>query len=267
MPVQTQGWWLILPAAGFGRRMGHATPKQYLQIDGRSILEITVSRFARIAGLNAIFLVHSPDNRDRIDTTHLSACAGDVPVFPVPGGQTRADSVRFGLSFFRQHWQTLWALTGSSQHADVHWAGQQVLVHDAARPCVRPEDVQRLLAAAAEGQGALLGAPVSETIKEVGQTQQVITTRDRRRLMRALTPQSFPAGALYDALCQARAEGAEVTDESSALERLGWQPQIVSAATDNIKVTHPEDLTLATAILQRQGVLTTHALAETMESE
>jgi len=253
----SNGWWLVLPAAGFGRRMGLATPKQYLEIAGRSILEITLSRFAGVSGLNAVFLVHGPQARERIDTDRLSALIDHVPVFPVPGGQTRADSVRFGLSFFRQHWQTLFRLTSdySADEIAATWANQTVLVHDAARPCVRPDDIRQLLAEYSPEHGALLGAPVNETVKEINTAGQVEHTRDRRYLMRALTPQCFPVGALYEALCQARAEGVEVTDESSALERLGWHPRIVRGATDNIKVTHPEDLDLARVILERQGVL------------
>ena len=239
-------WWLLLPAAGSGRRMASATPKQYLRFGRRSVLEITLSRFANIPGLAGVILVTSgaiPDDVDRM------LRAQRTPVHRVDGGATRAQSVRNGLTVFRERWHEL--SLPSADSGETEW----VMVHDAARPCVRPEDVERLLDEARAPGGGLLTAAVRDTIKRVDIDGRVAETVDRRPLMHALTPQLFPVGVLRNAIDTALADGFEVTDEASAIERAGLRPRAVLAAADNIKITHPEDLAIAQAILGQQGVL------------
>lgn len=239
-------WWLLLPAAGSAQRMKSDVPKQYLRLGERSVLELTLSRFADLPGLAGVILVTSGPVPQAIGEA-LSSYG--VPVHRVDGGASRAESVRNGLAMFRDRWPDL------SPSQTESGASEWVMVHDAARPCVRPLDVERLLTAVRAPEGGLLAAPVRDTIKRVDRDGRVAETVDRSALMHALTPQLFPAGVLLEALEGALAAGFEVTDESSAVERAGLRPRAVVAAADNLKITHPEDLAVARAILVRQGVL------------
>ncbi|WP_322522303.1 2-C-methyl-D-erythritol 4-phosphate cytidylyltransferase [Guyparkeria halophila] len=252
-PAEAGRWWLVVPAAGFGRRMGGDTPKQYLSLGGRSVLEVTLSRFADLPGLAGVVLVTG----DGFPVGALNAPQlGGVPIHRVDGGASRALSVRNGLALFRDRWASL---SAGERHEPAEGVGdglgEWVMVHDAARPCVTPADLHRLLAAARYPDGALLTAPVRDTIKRVDANGRVVETVDRRVLRHALTPQLFPVGVLLEAIEQGLAAGAEITDEASALERLGLSPLAVDAGTDNLKITHPEDLGIARTILRRQGVL------------
>ncbi|MGC9456909.1 MAG: 2-C-methyl-D-erythritol 4-phosphate cytidylyltransferase [Halothiobacillaceae bacterium] len=229
-------WWLVIPAAGVGQRMQSEQPKQYLSMGGdRHMLAITLSRFLSLPGLAGVVLALASDDPGEHDW---------LPAMPVPlrlvvGGATRAVSVCN-------------ALEAVAREADEQtW----VLVHDAARPCVRPEDVRRLLRIGAQGEGAILGAPVRDTMKRVRPDGVIDATVPRGDLFHALTPQMFRLGALRRALGDAARDGATVTDESSAMERLGVRPRLVEGSQDNIKVTYPEDLSLAVEILRAQGVL------------
>ena len=239
-------WWLLLPAAGTGRRMRSEVPKQYLPLAGRTVLEVTLSRFLGLPGLVGVMLVTSGDLPEAVEAA-LARCP--VPVQRVPGGATRAESVRNGLVGLRDLSGTRTAAMSGDGEGD--W----VLVHDAARPCVRPDDVESLLRMARAPEGGLLAAPVRDTIKRVAADGFVDETVDRASLMHALTPQLFPARVLLDAIEAALAAGYPVTDEASAVERAGWRPRAVAGAADNLKITHPEDLAIARAILVCQGVL------------
>ncbi|MFI9652070.1 2-C-methyl-D-erythritol 4-phosphate cytidylyltransferase [Guyparkeria halopsychrophila] len=248
-PAEAGRWWLLVPAAGFGRRMGNDTPKQYLSLGARSVLEVTLSRFANLPGLAGVVLVTGDGVPEgALDALHLVG----VPIHRVNGGASRALSVRNGLALFRDRWASL---SPRARHEPTDGLGEWVMVHDAARPCVEPADLHRLLAAARYPEGALLTAPVRDTIKRVDADGRVTETVDRRVLRHALTPQLFPVGVLLEAIEQGLAAGADITDEASALERLGLSPLAVDAGTDNLKITHPEDLGIARVILRRQGVL------------
>jgi len=232
--------WAILPAAGSGRRMASEIPKQYLQLAGRSVLEHSL----------CAVLAH-PD----VEGAIVATAAGDVrwarwtmmegkPVQRVDGGAERADSVRAGLLALRER-------AGDS----AAWA----LVHDAARPCLRLEDLDRLIRRCLDaGEGGLLAAPVRDTLKRVDPaaaagSHRALATEARAGLWRALTPQLFPAQALLDALEHARAEGVAITDEAMAMEHGGAQPLLVEGAEDNLKITTPADLALAEFLLARMG--------------
>jgi 2-C-methyl-D-erythritol 4-phosphate cytidylyltransferase len=131
-----------------------------------------------------------------------------------------------------------------------------VLVHDAARPCLARVDLDRLLSAlSAESVGALLAVPVHDTVKSAGagdRPVRVARTVPRHELWRAYTPQAFPLGRLRHALAQARARGAAITDDASAIEQLGLQPALVEGRADNLKITQTDDLSLAQFFLERQ---------------
>ncbi|WP_075878773.1 2-C-methyl-D-erythritol 4-phosphate cytidylyltransferase [Vreelandella massiliensis] len=222
--------WLIVPAAGQGRRMGAALPKQYLTLGGEPILALTLARLH--AALPHARLALCLDAEDRwfdpawVPFSHWQR---------VPGGAERMDSV-------------LNALEAIDADED-----DGVLVHDVARPCVSAADVRALEKAATHYPGgALLAMPVADTMKRAGGAGMSARTEPRDGLWHALTPQGFRYGLLRRALSQARASGTLVTDEASAVEALGHTPKLVSGRRDNLKVTHPDDLALAAAILAAQ---------------
>ncbi|MCK0164723.1 2-C-methyl-D-erythritol 4-phosphate cytidylyltransferase [Marinobacter sp. S6332] len=226
--------WLIVPAAGIGQRMQAECPKQYLRINNRFILDITLSRLldtGRFTGcmvpLNASD--HWWPESDASNDNRIQTCSG---------GAERADSVLSALHALKE------------QVAADDW----VLVHDAARPCVHPADLANLVSTLAEHPvGGLLAAPVADTLKRAdsGGLPEVSETVDRSQLWRALTPQMFRYSMLVSALETALQEKQPVTDESSAMEFSGNMPVLVEGRPDNIKITVPADLDLAGFILSR----------------
>ncbi|CAI1015594.1 TPA: 2-C-methyl-D-erythritol 4-phosphate cytidylyltransferase [Serratia fonticola] len=213
----------VLPAAGIGSRMQADCPKQYLTIGHQTILEHAIHALLRHPRITQVIVAISPEDQ-QFKTLPI---ASDPRVLVTEGGQQRADSVLAGLQ-----------LAGNA-----HW----VLVHDAARPCLHPDDLERLLAITAHSKvGGILAAPVRDTMKRAQVGQNVIShTVERQDLWHALTPQLFPLELLKLCLQRALDEGATVTDEASALEHCGYHPLLVAGRADNIKVTRPEDLALA----------------------
>ncbi|MCO7263969.1 2-C-methyl-D-erythritol 4-phosphate cytidylyltransferase [Dickeya zeae] len=217
----------VLPAAGNGSRMLSDRPKQYLSIGTKTILEHTVAALLRQPRIQRIIIAISADD------PYFSALplASDPRIQVVIGGRQRADSVLAGLQ--------------QVQQAD--W----VLVHDAARPCLHQDDLSRLLLLTGQSEvGGILAAPVRDTMKR-SRDGRIDHTVEREALWHALTPQLFPLVLLRSCLERALREGATITDEASALEYCGYQPQIVPGRADNIKVTRPEDLALAEFYLTR----------------
>lgn len=224
---------ILLPAAGAGSRMGVATPKQYLKIHQQYLIDITLSRLLAVLPASSVWVGVSAEDTCWADT----ASAKDARITCYTGGKTRADTV----------WQGLVAL--EQQLGADDW----VLVHDAARPCFRAEDIRQLcLQLQAHPVGGLLGVPVGDTLKRVSASGQVLETLDRRGLWRALTPQMFRFGVLLRAMQDAR-QREHFTDEAAAVESLGLSPHMVQGASDNIKVTLPADLALAADLLSRMS--------------
>lgn len=218
--------WGVLPAAGVGARMGADLPKQYLPLAGASVVEHSLKALLACPRLAAVVVALHPD-----DTRAESlAVFADPRVQRVTGGTQRSDSVCL-------------ALASLLQHADPRdW----VLVHDAARPCLRAADVEALIAAViAGGTGGILAEPIADTVKQAGEDGLVRRTLDRRGLWRAQTPQMFRLGELHSALQDAARRGLAVTDESSAMELAGHPVQLVAGSARNLKVTLPADLELA----------------------
>ncbi len=223
--------WVIIPAAGVGKRMQADIPKQYLKLHGRTVIEHTLNCFARHAEIAGIVVViHAND--PYWSELELSL---PVPLYTVSGGKERADSVFNGLHF----------LIHELQQGD-----SLVLVHDAARPCLSQHDLDALLSQQHNPAGAILAMPVRDTMKHE-QQGCIDHTVSRTHLWHALTPQMFKAQALYQALDQALQEGAEITDEASAMEYAGMHPLLVEGAASNIKITRPDDLNLAAFFLQQ----------------
>ena len=179
-----------------------------------------------------VFVVLAPDDA-RFAQEDWSAFEGRLETLYC-GGQSRRESVYNGLVASRDEWD----------------ADDWMLVHDAARPCLPQRDLQALLTECETDQiGGILALPVAETVKKASQNR-ITATEDRASLWLAQTPQMFRAGLLLQALQRAR--GA-VTDEASAVEQMGLKPKLVAGSRENIKVTWPEDLSMAESILRRRA--------------
>ena len=228
--VGTAEIWAVLPAAGRGTRFGGDTPKQYLQAGGQSLLAHALDALLahpRVAG--AVIALAPDDDRWPGWTTRMGK-----PVLRCEGGGERAQSVLAALR-----------MVPADGTAD-----PLVLVHDAARPNLSRGDLERLIVAAeASADGAILAAPVRDTLKRADARSCIAATESRSGLWRALTPQAFRRSTLIAALERARDDGVAVTDEAMAIERTGAHPRLVEGREDNIKVTTPADLALVDYLL------------------
>jgi len=218
--------------------MGADRPKQFLMLGPRSVLAHTLSIFLEHPAIRGVVLVLGPE----VDSGTLDLPAGEGRLFQVAGGAERADSVRNGLEFL-------------AVRADPRdW----VLVHDAARPCLPAEDLDRLIGTLREDPvGGLLAAPSTDTLKLADASGRVERTLDRSRVWRALTPQMFRLEPLRAALAAVAAAGATVTDEAGAMEFQGHRPRLVEGSPANLKITRPEDLDAAHLYLLKQQRLGT----------
>ncbi len=217
-------FWTVIPAAGVGSRMGADRPKQYLPLAGKSVIEHTLSCFLDHPGLLGLVVGLAAD-----DPYWASLdCAKDPRIQRADGGAERADSVLAGLNRLSE--------LGARD-------GDWVLVHDAARPNLSRQDLDKLLAELGDDPvGGLLAVPARDTLKRAGADGRVVETIDRSVIWQAFTPQMFHLGALRDALTNALEAGAAVTDEASALEWVGFSPRLIEGRSDNLKITRPEDL-------------------------
>jgi len=225
--------WAIIPAAGVGKRMRSSIPKQYLAINGRTVLDHTIGRLLAHEQIRGVVVALSAED----EWWPQSVFAQTPNVLVAEGGKERCHSVLNALN-----------LLSGYDNADL-----QVLVHDAARPCVRMEDVSRLIEIASQSDhGALLGMPVRDTMKRTDKHAAVTSTVDREHLWHAFTPQMFRLSLLKNALQSALDNHQLVTDDASAMELSGYKPVMVESAADNIKITRPEDLSLAAYYLAGQ---------------
>jgi 2-C-methyl-D-erythritol 4-phosphate cytidylyltransferase / 2-C-methyl-D-erythritol 2,4-cyclodiphosphate synthase len=224
--------WAIVPAAGSGQRFAsaaHHLPKQYAPLEGRSVIEWALHALLAEPRVHGIVVVLAPADAH---WPAISAKLNSPKLLTALGGTQRQDSVMNGLDFLM------------AQAKPDDW----VLVHDAARPCLSSADLSALIDALDGVQGAVLAAPIVDTVKR--EQQSGIETVDRAGLWRALTPQVFAFAPLRDALRSAASDGVAVTDEAQALERSGVRATLVRGSPFNIKVTRIEDLTLAAGILK-----------------
>lgn len=231
----------IVAAAGVGSRMNADRPKQYLELLGKTILEHTIELLLSHHAIARVVVALHADDR-YFSTLSL---VNDQRIHVVVGGDNRADSVLAALQYVNQHQLSKW-----------------VLVHDAARPCVQHDDIDKLInAVLMQPQekalaGGILAAPVCDTMKRSDEEQRIKQTIERQRLWHALTPQLFNSDVLEQALTQALAKQIEITDESSAMEWFGLSPKIVQGRRDNLKITQQEDLALAEFYLNKmKGIL------------
>jgi 2-C-methyl-D-erythritol 4-phosphate cytidylyltransferase len=220
----------LIPAAGRGTRYGGAVLKQYLPIRGKAVLAHSIGAFQFHPLIASITVVLADD--DKWFESSVGSLSSAVKT--VIGGDTRAESVRNGLRFIAEN------------HSDSDW----VLVHDAARPCLSPASLDRLLDEGLQTpEGAILAMPVGDTLKRAGEAQEIISTLDRQGLWAAQTPQLFPVGILAEAIDKAHKSGCELTDEASAMEFAGATPKLVMGSAANIKITHSSDLAIAEVLL------------------
>ncbi len=218
----------VVPAAGVGKRMAADRPKQYLQLNQKTILEHTISLLLSHPAISRVVVALGEDD-PYYPTLPISL---NDRVSRVAGGAERVDSVLAGINTVSEEW---------------------VMVHDAARPCVTLADIDLLIESAKQSDaGAILAMPVRDTMKRGSEEGGIQTTVCREALWHALTPQMFRAEQLKQALDSAIEAGVSITDEASALEHCGLSPRIVSGRSDNIKITRPEDLALADFYLSQR---------------
>lgn len=238
---QHKNYWAVVPAAGVGQRMASDTPKQYLSLLNKPIIEHTLERLLshpKITGVVVALGDHDAYWADvNLDT--------GKPVIRVNGGQERCHSVLNALKKLKDMTKE-----SSVPVEDADW----VLVHDAARPCLRLEDIDKLITGCElHSSGGILALPVRDTMKRQRSDQSIAETVDRTGLWHALTPQMFILNELHDAIDDAINAEQLITDEASAMELKGLHPLLVEGHEDNIKITRPADLKLAEMYLRAQG--------------
>ena len=217
----------LVPAAGFGARMGHDIPKQYLPLAGQPMIFHALKTLCDCPDIATVFVVLSPD--DSLFHGYDWSSFGDKLQPLYCGGETRADTVLNGLLL--------------SELEPEDW----VLVHDAARPCLTQAHLAKLIAELRDDAvGGILAVPVADTLKRADVQTRIARTEDRAGLWQAQTPQMFRAGLLAQALQRCKT----VTDEASAIEALGLHPKLVAGDSSNFKVTYPQDILLAELLLQ-----------------
>ena len=239
-------YWLVVPAAGVGSRFGSSLPKQYSPLLGKTVIEHCLERLLAIPCEAIIVALHSDDHHWQ----HLKIPDSER-IRRVEGGEQRADSVQRAL------------VAIEAEAGDEDW----VLVHDVVRPCVSHADLTQLIGTLAESPvGGLLATPVNATLKRIVDNSEfgslgdapvgdglVRETVSREGLWLAATPQMFRYGPLVAALNYCLDHSVAITDEAEAMELAGHSPIIVHGRSDNIKITHADDLALAEQIIQAQA--------------
>lgn len=226
---------VVVPAAGVGKRMKANCPKQYLQINNKTIIYHTVMTLLSHPRIEKVIVALGDNDEYFID----SGLAEQKNIIKVHGGIERVDSVLNGLkaiNLTRNPW---------------------VMVHDAARPCVSHKDIDNLIAACIENDaGGILATPVRDTMKRGCSVNKKLIdhTVEREQLWHALTPQLFKTAELMTSIEQGLAKNLNITDEASAIESAGLPSLIVSGSSENIKITQPDDLALAKFFLNKQSV-------------
>lgn len=223
----------LIPAAGAGTRFGADKPKQYVEILGKTVLRHTLECFQKHPQIDFVAVIVSPE--DAVFQT-ASECTGVYKI----GGETRAETVRNGVNFLLEH--------GLAREND------NILVHDAARCCLPEDALSRLIDETADLDcGGILAVPVADTLKRAGNAQHIGETVSREHLWQAQTPQLFSAALLQRALSANDLNG--ITDEASAVERLGVKPKLVQGDTRNLKMTLPQDEYIVRLLLAEQDAV------------
>jgi len=230
-------YWAIIPAAGSSQRIGTAVPKQYLSLGDTTVIEASLSSFLKHPNIDGVIVALQADDQYWANL----AVTKNEKIHTVIGGGSRAESVHNAIKYLE-----------NTPAKDEDF----VLVHDAARPCLRYTDLDSLIQQLEQDDvGGILAAPVSDTLKliekQAGLINTVNKTLDRENIWRAFTPQMFRLVTLKKALAHCIKQNIKVTDEASAVEALGLQVKLIKGHSDNIKVTHAEDLELASTIFKK----------------
>ncbi|EEG76883.1 2-C-methyl-D-erythritol 4-phosphate cytidylyltransferase [Dethiobacter alkaliphilus] len=225
----------IIPAAGQGRRMGKDINKQYLQVLGKPVLSHTLAAVFAADCFTQVIVVVTPGEEEIFRRDVLLSCFSGKDISVVTGGKERQDSVFNALQ---------------SVEEDTDY----ISIHDGARPLIRPELFRRSLEAAKNCGAVIAAVPVKDTIKMVDSEKKVAGTPERQKLWSVQTPQVFRRDWLLDAYQRARRDGYSATDDAALLEHYGYPVHVLEGDYENIKVTTPEDLILAEALLGRREV-------------
>ncbi|MGH8273696.1 MAG: 2-C-methyl-D-erythritol 4-phosphate cytidylyltransferase [Gammaproteobacteria bacterium] len=229
--------WVVIPAAGTGIRFGAPRPKQYLPLAGRPMLARVLDLFFGSSLIDGVVVALAANDEEwpQVKPVHPGK-----PLVTVVGGASRAESVAAALGAI------------SDQTAGEDWA----LVHDAARPCLSPADLERLIRELQDDPvGGILATRVVDTLKRADASGLIAETVARTGLWHAQTPQMFRYGLLRRALADAISAGVMVTDEAMAMELAGFAPRLIAAQENNLKVTRAEDLPLAEAVHAARGMI------------
>jgi len=220
----------IVPAAGSGSRMNREISKQYLRLAGRPVLVHTLQVLEACPGVDGLFVVVPPQDAASVRSGVIDPWNLKKVAAVIAGGRERQDSVRAGLDALGRD-------------------AQIVIVHDAVRPLIGVETVERCIREAAECGAVTVGVPVKDTVKEVAPDGRVLRTCDRSALWLTQTPQAFRRDILERAHREALRDGIRATDDTSLVERLGIAVRMIPGDYRNIKITTPEDLVIAEALL------------------
>ena len=219
----------VVPAGGTGKRMGAGTPKQFLMLDGVPLMLHSLRALERAPSVSEVVLVVPKQERTRALTEVVERYGLKKVLKVVSGGATRQESVHHGLN-------------------EVDEDAEIVVVHDAVRPFVTEDLIERSIEAARKHGGAIVAVPMKDTPKQAGADRLIQRTLDRAELWLAQTPQTFRRALVVEAYRKAEVEHVHGTDDAALVERLGHQVGIVEGSWENIKITTPEDLVLAEAI-------------------
>lgn len=222
--------WAIIPAAGRGSRLGAPSPKQFLPLSGRPILARTLAVFDAASAVDDVVVVVPPGDEARCRATVVEPYGFTKIRAIVPGGSVRQESVVRGLDAIARD-------------------ASMVVIHDAARPLVTGDLVQRVIEAAATSGAAVAALPVVDTLKRQAPRNGPVTTVDREGLWTAQTPQAFRAALFREAVRRAKVDGFVGTDDAALVERLGLPVALVEGEPFNFKITRAEDLSLAEELL------------------
>lgn len=220
----------VVPAGGTGKRMGAGTPKQFLMLDGVPMMLHSLRVFERVPGVTEVVLVVPKEERARALAEVVERYGLKKVLKVVPGGATRQESVHHGLN-------------------EVDEDVEIVVVHDAVRPFITEDLVERSIEAARQHGGAIVAVPMKDTPKQAGPDGLIQKTLDRAGLWLAQTPQTFRRALVVAAYRKAALEHIHATDDAALVERLGHTVAIVQGSWDNMKITTPEDMVIAEAIL------------------
>lgn len=228
-PASHRPFHVLIAAGGSGKRFGGELPKQYRKISGKPLIRHTIEAFLRTPGLASIRVVIDPEHEE----LYREAVAGLPGLEPVYGGTERKDSVKNGLDAF-----------SNLKDKDI------ILIHDAARPLIRPHDIHSIVHILQGQPAACLATPVADTLRRAAANDDAADPVDRTGLWAMQTPQGFHYAVIRDAHDKAPRD-KNYTDDTQMVSDMGIPVKLVQGSRNNIKVTTPEDLEIATAFLER----------------